>query len=336
MLRFLLAALVLSLAAQAARAADAPTYALAGRIAGPDGSWDYASFDPALRRAYFSRSDGVTVLEVDTLNLIGHLTDAQSSHKIVPLRRGAEIAITNRGTNGVLFVDAKTGKLIASVASAKGPDGAIIDPATGLLLVMTHSGQLGLVDPVRRTSAGAIDLAGGQEEAVAVDGKVYIALEDKNALAVVDVRARKVLKVMPIQGCEGPGGLTYASRIKLIVAACGENQVATFIRPADGSVVASVPIGKGPDGALYDEARGVVLIPCGRDGVLDVISASDPAHIALAQAAKTAVGARTATLDPKTGRVYLPTAQYDIAHFGPGRFPTVPGTFAILVVAPSR
>jgi DNA-binding beta-propeller fold protein YncE len=310
-----------------------PSYALAGKVSGPDGGWDYSTFDPAARRLYVARSDGVTALDVDTLTLTGHLTDGQSTHKVVPLKNGAEIAVTNRGTNGLLFVDAKTGHLIADVPTVKGPDGALFDPASRLVLVLSHSGELGLVDPRTHAAVGSIPIPGAMEEAAAVDGKVFVNLEDKGQIAVVDVRKRAVLTTYPLEGCEGPGGMAYAEQSGLLISACANN-VAKVVRASDGSVVATIQIGKGPDGAMYDPDRRLAFIPCGRDGVLDVIAVPDAGHVALVQTVKTELGARTGALDAKTGRIYLPTATYDTAHFGPGRFPTVPGTFVILVVAP--
>jgi hypothetical protein len=322
---------VASLGAPAAAAP--PSYALAGKVGGPDGGWDYATFDPAMRRLYVARSDGVTALDVDTLTMLGHLTDGQSTHKVLALKNGTEIAVTNRGTNGVLFVDAKTGHLIADVPTAKGPDGALYDPGSGLVLVMTHSGAMGLVDPRKRAAVGEIPVDGAQEEAAVVGDNVFVNLEDKGQIAVVSLRQRKVVKTYPLDGCTGPGGLAYASHAGVLIVACA-NDVAKVVRVSDGAVVGSIAIGKGPDGAMYDPVRRLAFIPCGRDGVLDVIAVPDADHVSLVQAVTTELGARTGALDPKTGRIYLPTATYDTAHFGSGRFPTVPGTFVVLVVAP--
>ncbi len=45
----------------------------------------------------------------------------------------------------------------------------------------------------------------------------------------------------------------------------------------------------------------------------------------------TQIGARTGAVDPKTGRIYLPTAEY--VPFAAGQRPTTkPGTFQILVL----
>lgn len=48
----------------------------------------------------------------------------------------------------------------------------------------------------------------------------------------------------------------------------------------------------------------------------------------------TAKGARTVALDPSTGRLYLPHSQY-LPASGGGRPALAPGTFRVLVVAPS-
>ena len=54
--------------------------------------------------------------------------------------------------------------------------------------------------------------------------------------------------------------------------------------------------------------RELAFIPCGRDGVLEVISVADPAHVTLVQHVPTQTLARTGALDPQSGRIYLMTA----------------------------
>ena len=51
----------------------------------------------------------------------------------------------------------------------------------------------------------------------------------------------------------------------------------------------------GADAVIYDPTRKLAFIPCGGDGVLEVISPADPAHIALA-ACPTQQGSRTGSL----------------------------------------
>ena len=46
----------------------------------------------------------------------------------------------------------------------------------------------------------------------------------------------------------------------------------------------------------------------------------------------TQIGARTIALDPRSGRLYLPAAEYGPRPAGGGRPPMIPGSFKILVV----
>ena len=98
--------------------------------------------------------------------------------------------------------------------------------------------------------------------------------------------------------------------------------------------MASVPIGAGPDAAIYDQRRKLAFIPCGGDGVMDVISLADPAHPALVQKVETQAGSRTGTLDPNTGRVYLMASKPDPAAGGGRGAPRLAGSWEVLVVGP--
>ena len=77
---------------------------------------------------------------------------------------------------------------------------------------------------------------------------------------------------------------------------------------------------------LYDEARKLILVPAGQSGTLTVIDASG-ATLKAVQTVATARGARTGAVDPKTGRIYLPTAQFAPPAAGGGRPQAVPGSF---------
>jgi hypothetical protein len=139
-----------------------------------------------------------------------------------------------------------------------------------------------------------------------------------------------------LAGCEEPTGLAYVADAKLLISSCG-NGVAKFTHADTGKDVASVAIGRGPDAVIYDPARELAFIPCGRDGVLEVISLADLAHIAVVQHVQTEAGSRTGTLDPATGRVYLMASKPDPAAAPPpgGRgAPRLAGSWEVLVVGP--
>ena len=324
-----------ALAAPLAAAQTAPSYSVTGHIKAPDGGYDYASFDPVHRRVYVSRAGGVLAVDVDTGAVNGHLAEAQRSHEVLPLADGSKLLVTDSGSNSAHLVDALSGKRLAEIPTGQKPDAALFDPASGLALVMNgHSGDVTLVDPAAQKAVGSIKIGGALEFGVADGaGKAFVNVEDQNRIAVLDIKARRVIARYPMAGCDGPTGLAYVADAGVLIAACA-NKVAKVIRAADGQDLATLAIGAGPDAVIYDAARKLAFIPCGRDGVLEVIAVRGPTDIAIVQTLKTQVGARTGALDPKTGALYLPASRYALVA-GAAKPVAAPGTFELLVVSPA-
>ena len=104
-----------------------------------------------------------------------------------------------------------------------------------------------------------------------------------------------------------------------------------MVLSSTGKPVASLTVGKHPDGAAFDERRHVALVPSGAEGTLSIIQLSPTPKVV--QTVQTAKSARTIALDPSTGRAYLPATDQQPA-VGDQRPKAVPGTFRIIVVAP--
>jgi DNA-binding beta-propeller fold protein YncE len=193
------------------------------------------------------------------------------------------------------------------------------------------SGDITVVDPASAKVLGTVPVGGSLEMGEADGrGRMYVNIEDKNEVAVLDTRARKLISRFPLAGCDGPTGIVVDDRTNEILSACGGNAVAVVSAPG-GHQVARLPIGKGADGAAYDAVRRLALVPAGRDGNLTVIRLG--AKPAVVEQVSTAVSARTIATDPAKGRAYLPSASLGPAPAGE-RPKAVPGSFKVLVVAP--
>jgi DNA-binding beta-propeller fold protein YncE len=322
-----------TLAAGAALAA-VPTYAVVGSVAGNDGGWDYTSFDPALRRVYLAHADAAFALDVDSGKITAKLADTPHPHQVVPLPGGDTILVTVGGDNTARFIDAKTGALKGQVATGLGPDAALYDARSGLVIVADHKGgDVLLIDPKTMKAAGSIAV-GGALEYLAVDGsgRVFVNVEDKNELVAIDLATKTVATRLALPGCDGPTGLIYAPGAGALIAACDGK--AAVIDAKTMTVSAMLDIGKGPDAVLYDDVRKLAFIPCGQSAELDVISVAAPGQVAVVSKVKTEKGARTGTVDPQTGKIYLPAARYGAPAAGGQRPPMIPGSFHLIVVAP--
>ena len=322
----------LLLATSAAAAASPPTYRVVGQIKAADGGWDILSVDPIAHRLYVGRRDSVTAVDLTSGKVTDKLAPADGGHSALAIPGSGDVLVTNGTANTATIVDGRTGQVRATIPTGKKPDAATYDPATRAVWVMTPGdGNITVVDPASAKVLATVPV-GGSLEFGAADGrgKLYVNAEDRNDLAVIDTRSRKLIRREPLPGCDGPTGILYDPATKETLSACA-NGVAVVLS-ATGKLVATLTIGKRPDGAAFDPKRHVALVPSGADGTLSVIRLSPTPRVVAT--VPTAKSARTIALDPSTGPAYLPAADLQ-PPVGNERPKAVPGTFRILVVAPS-
>jgi DNA-binding beta-propeller fold protein YncE len=189
------------------------------------------------------------------------------------------------------------------------------------------------IDPTSGKVDAPIAL-GGAPEFLATDGKgkIYINLEDKNEVAVVDFKAGKVIARWPVAPGGAPVGMAIDTKTRRLFIGCRKPQKLIVMSADNGKVLSDLPIGAGVDATKVD--AGHAFASC-RDGSLAVASETSPGKFEIVQTVKTPQGARTMGVDPTTHRIYLPTAEFEEPKPGAtGRPAMKPGTFMIVVVAP--
>jgi DNA-binding beta-propeller fold protein YncE len=316
-----------------AAAAAQSQYAVTGKIAGPDGGWDYASVDKDTRRLYVAHGNAITSVDLRTGKVTPALAPAARPHEVLPIPGTGMVLETDGDTGTARLIDGATGAEKAKIAVGMKPDAAIWDARRKQAIVMNaKSGTIMTIDPVAAKVTGTVTLAEGLEFA-AIDkaGRLFVNNEDRNQIAVVDLDKMAALGWIDLPGCEGPTGIAYAETADRIVSACG-NGVAAVVDPSSRKLVATIPIGKRPDAVIADPARKRLLVPSGV-GTLAVL-AEAPGTVTLVQTVTTEASARTGAVDPTDGKVYLPAAQM-AAPAQPGARPqVVPGSFHLIVVSP--
>jgi hypothetical protein len=237
----------------------------------------------------------------------------------------------------VVIFDLTTNAVLGTLKARPDADGIIYDKASGLVLVVSgDDGALMTLKPDVNPKTGSIDAPidlGGKPEFLASDGagKVYINLEDKDQVAVVDIKARKVLAHWPVAPGGSPVGLSIDTAKRRLFIGCRKPQKLIVMSTDDGKVVADLPIGAGVDATKFDGQQG--FASC-RDGKLNVAGESASGKFEIVQTVTTPVGAKTMDVDPETHRVYLPTFEFEEQKPGAtGRPAAKPGSFMIVVVA---
>ena len=312
-------------------AAPVPRYSVEGSIAGTDGGWDYAQVDPATRTLFVAHDGAVMVVDLATraARTIGSVMRA---HAVVPLPGGL-VLVTSGRDDSVRLVSVDDGQEAAKIGVDKDPDAALYDAKSGRAIVVNaKAGTVSVIDVAARRVTATITLKPGLEYAqLGPDGTLYVNNEDENEVETADLSSGKPGILIEMPGCEGPTGLAYDAKTAQLISACG-NGKAVVIDARSNKVRASIDIGKGADAVILDPQRRVALIPCGRDGVLELLKLDgEVAHIG---SIRTEIGARTGALDPKTGTIYLPTARFAPPAAAGGRPQAIPGSFHVLVVKP--
>jgi DNA-binding beta-propeller fold protein YncE len=322
-------------------AAAAPKYKLARHLAvGGEGGWDYVFCDSDARRVYVSHATHVVVLDADSGKVVGDIPETEGVHGIAiapELKRG----FTSNGRSSTVSVfDLATLKVTSRVkTSGENPDAILYEPFTKRVFTFNgRSANATVIDAESLAILGTIPL-GGKPEFARSDGKgrVYVNIEDKNELAVLDPKALSVLGRHPVAPCDEPGGLAIDAAKDRLFVGCG-NALLLVVSASDGKVLQTLPIGHGNDAVARDEGNGLILASNG-EGTLTVIGAKDGGEYEVLQTVQTEKSARTVAVDTKTHAAFLPSAR-----FGPPPSPTteqprprppmVPGSFEVLVVAP--
>lgn len=156
--------------------------------------------------------------------------------------------------------------------------------------------------------------------------------EDANEIELADLPSATAAGSIALTGCTGPTGLAIDPITHLVLSACA-NGKAVLVDLKLRRKVALLDIGQGPDTVLWDAPHRRFLVPCGASGTLSIIRLQGKRPI-VEPPIQTEASARTAALDPRTGRVYLPAARFGTHAPGKKRGEIVPGSFHVVVMAP--
>lgn len=324
----LLAAMLLTGAAS-----PVPSYTVEGRIAAPgDGGWDYASIDPAAKKVYVTHGETVVMVDIAHGTSSAPFSGIAKGHAAVPIPGRHLLAVTSGHDNSVRLFDTGSAAEIAKVPVGSDPDAAFYDfRARRLVVINAKGGTVSLIDPTARKITGSIMLKAGLEAATSDGDTLLVNNEDRNELETADLRTGRPGPAIALTGCEGPTGIAFDAATGQAISACA-NHKAAVVDVRHNRLVGLLDIDGGPDTVLIDQRRRLALIPCGRDGTLVLISLNGGARVVGHVA--TEAGARTGTLDPDTGKVYLPTANLVPPAVPGGRLQPKAGTFHLLILAP--
>ena len=281
---------------------------------GGEGGTDYLTVDPATGRVYISRATHVMVVDQATGKVLGDIPETPRVHGIALAQRSGHGFTTNAGDSTSSMFDLRSMAVIKKVhAGASGLDGIMYDDATDKILTIDHSrpnGTAVVIDPTSGDVVTRIELTGDAPEGGVSDGKgrIFINLEDKNAIDVVDTKTWKVVATWPIAPCEEPTGIAMDRSTNRIFSGCSKTSV--VVDATSGKVVAQIPNGEGVDALGWDQSQKLMYIPAGRDGNVTVVHEDAPDKYTVVATVPTMVGAKTISVDDTRHVAYVFTPEY--------------------------
>jgi DNA-binding beta-propeller fold protein YncE len=247
----------------------AQTYHVSGTILlGGSGAWDYLSADAQARRLYVSHSGEVIVLDLDSGKRVGELSGFGFIHGIVIIKELNTGFLSDGEKNEVISFDPATLLIKSRIKTAANPNSMVYDEATRRLFVgHKPSSSMTVINPATMTIEATIQLAGIPEfPASDQAGNIFVNLEDKSEITEIDAKTLKIKAHWPLSPCQSPSGLAFDRAKRRLFAACG-NKLMAIVKADTGQVVATVPIGGGPDAARFDPMTHLAFSSNG-DGTL--------------------------------------------------------------------
>ena len=302
---------LLSLSGFANGQESGPYKVLKIQLVGGDGGFDYVTADPDGRNLYVARSGPaghIGIYNLDTLAQEGDIPGASAHGAAVDTATGHGFATSKP----VTMFDAKTFAILKKIDVQGNPDGYLNDAFNHHFYILSHAEpNITVLDDKDGAILGTINIGGAPEQA-ATDGhgRIYVDIEDKSAIAVIDANTMKMIGKYDVASKGGGcAGLALDAKNNILFAACRDNKNMIILSATDGHIITDLPIGAGSDGATFNPATMEAFSSQG-DGTLTVVQENSPTSFSVEQTVATPMRAKVLTLDTKTNQILTITAEF--------------------------
>jgi DNA-binding beta-propeller fold protein YncE len=309
------------------------TYQLGG-----EGAWDYVIPDPAHHRLFIARQNRVMVVDERTGKLLGELTGIHGAHGVALDDKTGRGFATSSEDSSIYIFDATTLKVLGKVPAAEDADAIIYDSESDRVFSFNGDAHNATVVDARAGKLVRNVALGGKPESgvSAGNGKVYVNLTDVSEVAEIDAQTLNVTRRWSTAPCKQPVAMAIDVAHARLFSGC-RSGVAAISDISAGTIVTTLPIGQGVDGAAFDPATGDAFFST-VDGMLTIIHEDAPNAYHVVQSLPTIDRGRNMGLDPLTRQVFVVGAK-----FGPvpaestatnprRRPPMIPGSFTLLTI----
>ena len=280
---------------------------------GPAVRFDYQTLDPSSGRLYIAHMNADHLIVFDTVSrkVVANLDGFARVHGVWAVPELGRVYASVTGGRRVDVVDAKTLNVIAQVGPVFYPDGLTYAPGPKRVFVSDERGKAdAVIDAQTNRLLTSIPLGGEAGNTVYDSGakQILVAVHETNELVVIDPEAMHIAGRHRLAGVTKPHGVSVDAAHRLAFVAGQGNQVLAVVDLKSMKVLATHPVGRGPDVLAFDAGLGRLYVAAesgnvsvfrlrGQDLVLEGELSIPHAH--------------TVAIDPKTHLVYFPLENID-------------------------
>jgi DNA-binding beta-propeller fold protein YncE len=297
-----------------------------------DGGWDYLNVDEVNARIFVSHGTVAQAIDIKTGKLVGTIPNTLGIHGIAIANDLNKGFTSNGRDSSVTIFNLKTFEVITKInVTGRNPDAIIYDPFSHKVFTFNGGGNNStVIDAKENKVIGTIALD-GKPEFPATDGKVkiYVNIEDKSVINVINSVTLKVEKHWPIAPGEEPSGLALDNQTHRLFSVCA-NKLMVVTDAETGKIITTLPIGDRCDGVAFDPEKKRAYASNG-EGSITVVQEDNGNSFKVLETVPSQPGAKTIAIDKTSHHLYLTTAEYETAPSATNRRPPVkPTSFVIL------
>jgi DNA-binding beta-propeller fold protein YncE len=276
-------------------------------LPGPSVRFDYESVDPGSNRLYIAHMDAgmLLVFDIRTRRLVRSIS-APGVHGVIAVPQLGRVFASATDAREVLTIDAATGRVLARAPAGEYPDGLAYDPAERHVFVSDESGGVETVLNAVGHRFATIAL-GGEAGNVTYDagsGSVLADVQTQDVVAVIDPRTNRVVRRIPLPGCNHDHGLLIDASRRVAFVACDGNAKLLTLDLRTMKVAGAATVGSDPDVLAFDTSLRRLYVAA-ESGVVAVFAEHGRRLVKLGQSFL-APYAHSVAVDPRTHLVYFP------------------------------
>jgi YVTN family beta-propeller protein len=220
-------------------------------------------------------------VETRTLRELSTVAVGAPPHRQIVAASGVnQIWAFNSGDNTITQLDDTSGERVGSIQLDGSPRYSKVDWRSGTAYVVLDNEQVAILDARSGKLRGKLEFPSGSRPTSMIDmfhnDRLYV-ITYNGGTGVVDVRTNTLLKIIPPTGRGSTWGNPHGNQ------PCGKlyiiNELSNDVSVIDETtehVIATVPVGKGPERNCIDSLRRTVWVANAQDGTLTAIDiASD-------------------------------------------------------------